>query len=76
MALVDGREARANATSRIIRLHEDDGSFDREFWSAVPASRRLETVWELVLEYLAWQEPDAGEPRLQRSVCRVERRGR
>jgi hypothetical protein len=74
MRAVDAREARKKGTSRITRLHEDDGAFDREFWSSVPPSRRLEAVWDLVLEYLAWREPDGGQPRLQRSVLRVERR--
>lgn len=73
---VSAREARAAGTSRIVGLHEDDGAFDREFWEGVPPARRLELVWDLVLEYLAWREPDAGQSGLQRSVCRVERRGR
>jgi hypothetical protein len=73
---VTRREQRANATVRIVRLHEDDGRFDREFWRAVPASERLEAVWGLVLDYLSIHEPHAGEPRLRRSVCRVERSGR
>jgi hypothetical protein len=59
-----------------VRLHEDDGEFDRAFWRDIPPARRLELAWELVLEYLAWRSPDAGEPGLQRSVCRVERRVR
>ncbi len=73
---MDARERRATGKSRIVRLHDDDGSFDREFWSNTTPSERLEAVWGLVLEYLALRDPDAGEPRLQRSVCRVERRRR
>ena len=38
--------------------------------------QRLEALWDLTLDYLAWTEPDGGEPRLQRSVCVLERRGR
>jgi hypothetical protein len=39
-------------------------------------AERIAAVWELTLEGLAWSlPPDADEPRLQRSVCRVERRG-
>jgi hypothetical protein len=48
--------------ARVIRLHEDDGAFDREFWAGMPPARRLELAWDLVLEYLAWRCPDAGEP--------------
>jgi hypothetical protein len=76
MTGVSAREAREAGTSRIVGLHDDHGEFDREFWAGVPASRRLEMVWELVLEYVAWREPDAGQSGLQRSVCRLERRGR
>jgi hypothetical protein len=68
------RDGRVGAASRIVRLHQDDGAFDRAFWARVPPSERLEMTWELALEYLAWRSPDAGESRLQRSVCRVERR--
>ena len=43
---------RAAATTRVIRFHEDDGAFDREYWRGVPPSRRLELTWEMVLEYI------------------------
>ena len=73
---MDRREERARGTSRIVRLREDDGSFDRAFWSTVPPEERLAMVWRIVLDEIALRDPDAAEPRLQRSVCRVERRGR
>jgi hypothetical protein len=76
IASVSAHEARTHGTSRIVSLHGDDGGFDREFWAGVPPPQRLEMVWELVLEYLAWREPNAGQSGLQRSVCRLERRGR
>ena len=66
---------RPNATARLRRLHEED-DFDREFWRAVPPDERLAMVWEMALEYLAWMDPNASEPRLQRTVCRVERKRR
>jgi hypothetical protein len=46
---------------------------DRADWAAMRPEERLGLVWEMVLEHLAWRDPDAPEPRLQRSVCRVER---
>jgi len=49
---VSTENPRAAATTRVIRLHEDDGAFDREFWRGVPPSRRLELTWEMVLEYI------------------------
>jgi hypothetical protein len=72
---IDPEERRRRGTSRISRLGDDDGEFDREFWRSVPPDDRLAMVWELVLEHLAWRQPDAGEPRLVKSVCRVIRRG-
>lgn len=60
--------------TRLVRLHEDDGAFDRAFWQTVPPQERLEMMWDLVLESRAWRGRDGSEPRLQRSVCRVERR--
>jgi hypothetical protein len=72
---MSSRAHRASGSSRLVALHADDGAFDREFWRSVPPEERLAAVWELVLEDVAWRRPDAPEPRLQRSVCRVERRG-
>jgi len=51
----------------------EETAFDREFWSRVEPADRLALVWEMTLEHLAWRQPDAPEPRLQRTVCRVER---
>jgi hypothetical protein len=66
-------ERRRLGTARVVGLHDDDGSFDRAFWSAVPAHERLEAVWDLALELLALQGHRGDQPRLQRSICRVER---
>jgi hypothetical protein len=71
---MDDRERRRQATTRVIRLGEDDGALDRAAWSGSTMEERIAAVWELTLECLAWSDPDASEPRLQRSVCRVERR--
>lgn len=70
---MDRREERQRGTARLVGLHEDDGSFDRDFWAAIEPSKRVEAVWDMVLDYLAWKTPDVGEPRLQRHVCRLER---
>jgi hypothetical protein len=73
---MNDRQRREQGTSRVLRASEsDDGAFDREFWARVPLADRLAMVWDLVLEYLEWQgQLPGGEPRLQRSVCRIERR--
>ena len=69
-------ERRREGTSRVIAMREDDGAFDRAAWVGTSVQERLEALWDLTLDYLTWTAPDGGEPRLQRSVCVVERRGR
>jgi hypothetical protein len=39
--------------ARKIRLHEDDGAFDDDFWSAIDPSERMRLIWEMVVEYHA-----------------------
>ena len=70
------QERRRQGTSRVIQAHDDNGAFDRAAWEGTSAQQRLEALWDLTLDYLAWTAPDGGEPRLQRSVCVLERRGR
>ena len=72
---MDRREERSRGMARIVGLHEDDGAFDRTFWQTVSPQERLELVWDMVIESRAWRGLDGSEPRLQRSVCRLERRG-
>ncbi|MEP7121887.1 MAG: hypothetical protein ABJE95_13285 [Byssovorax sp.] len=69
------RRRRGMATTRVIRLADDDGALDRNQWRGSTMAERIAAVWELTLEGLAWSQRDGDEPRLQRSVCRVERRG-
>jgi hypothetical protein len=76
MPSVNADDRRRHATARLIRLEDDDGSFDRAFWAAVPPEARLEALWDLTLDYVALSSRDGDQPRLQRSVCRVERSGR
>lgn len=59
---------------RVIGLHNDDGSFDRAFWKNIPPAERLAMVWDMVLEFQEWRKSDGDQSRLQRSVCRIERR--
>jgi hypothetical protein len=37
-------DQRRRTTSRVGRLGDDDGSFDRAFWDALPVHERLEAV--------------------------------
>ena len=61
--------------TRLIRRDEDDGSFDREFWEGVDAETRFAAMWEMVKEVDRFRGKDGHQPRLQRSVHRLQRRG-
>ena len=68
-------ERRKQGTSHISRLHEPDLCDLDPFADSTPQAR-MEALWDLTLEYLNWIRPNEREPRLQRSVCHVERRPR
>jgi hypothetical protein len=74
MDSLDRRAERLAGTVRLLR-QDDDGAFDRQFWRAIPPAQRLEMMWDMVVEWIAWRDGADGEPRLQRSVCRLERGG-
>ncbi len=65
---------RRNITSRVIRRGEPLPE-DRDWESLTPA-QRIDAVWDLTLLCLAWNGMHSDEPRLQRSVSRVQRPGR
>jgi hypothetical protein len=63
--------------SRVLRGgQQDDGAFDLEFWRAVGAEGIFAAAWDMVNEVRAFRGEIGDEPRLQRSVVRVVRRGR
>ena len=62
--------------ARVLRNGaQDDGSFDIEFWRRVGADGRFAAAWEMVREADAIRGvQSAREPRLQRSILRIEHR--
>ena len=66
------RAERLRGMSRVLR-EPDDGSFDRAFWRTIAPADRFALVWDMVLEARVLKGSPDGEPRLQRSVCRVQR---
>jgi hypothetical protein len=66
---------RKNFQERLVRRDQDDGSFDREFWSQQGAEARFAAAWEMVAEAELFKGKDARESRLQRSVQHIQRRG-
>jgi hypothetical protein len=67
---------RRNGMARKIKLHEDDGSFDIEFWDQYTPSERMMLVWTMVEEEHAARGRDPAELRFQRSVGGLQRRER
>lgn len=61
-------------SGRLVRMGPDEAAFDREFWRSIPPERRVELLWDMVLDALAVKGQPDGEPRLQRSVGQLHRR--
>ena len=63
--------------SRVLRRGaRDDGSFDLSFWKEVGAEGIFAAAWDMVSEVRRIRGIDGDEPRLQRSILRIVRRGR
>ena len=63
--------------SRVLRNGaRDDGVFDLEFWQKIGPEGIFAAAWEMVSEEQAIRGTDGDQPRLQRSVLHVVRRGR
>ena len=73
MVDMDAEQRRATMTTRILRRDRSTSAPDPE-WQGSTMEERIAAVWNLTLECLAWTQPDADQPRLQRSVCRTQRR--
>lgn len=62
---------RKDYTTRIIR--DGDSLTQDSHWDKATPEQRIEAVWSLTLLCLAWQSKQADEPRLQRSISRIQR---
>jgi hypothetical protein len=60
-------------TARLVRQGADEREFDLQFWKTIPPERRVEMLWDMVLELRALRGESGDEPRLQRSVLHVRR---
>jgi len=70
----DPKQPLRSIESRIMRPGEAAPS-DND-WSSFTPSERIAGVWELTQQCLAWHREGGQEPRLQRDVTRVIRKGR
>ncbi len=74
-------EARANdrrdtMIARVARSPEEVRRFERERERSLQPHERAELIWQLTCELAVRRGTDAPQPRLDRSLARVERRGR
>ena len=58
-------------TSKIIRPGEQEPS--EAYWARATPAERMNAVWELTLLCLQWRPGQSDEPRLQRSISRIQR---
>lgn len=72
-AHMETSQNRKNVTTRVIR--PGDPLPDDADWETATPEERINAVWDLTLLCLAWGD-QTDEPRLQRSVSRVQRSGR
>jgi hypothetical protein len=61
-------------TVRRFASHAEAHAADLAYWRTVTPDVRLETVWDLALDFIDIQGQRGDQSGLQRSVCRVERR--
>lgn len=60
--------------ARVIKLKDDDRSFDLEFWRRVGAAGRFEAAWDMFVN-CPFGKLNANQQRLKRSVAVLKRRG-
>ena len=56
------------------RSFEDAERFDAQFWRRAGAAARFEAIWSMVRDFLKLRGVSGDQPRLRRSVQRLERR--
>jgi len=61
---------RTNVVTRVFRGGTQPPDDD---WADSSPAERIEAVWELTRQCLQWNRTGTDEPRLQRSVSRVQR---
>ena len=67
---------RRKITVRVLRSPAEEAQADLEFWQSVSPEQRVAALWDMVLEHRAIKGLEGDEPRLQRSVVRIQRNGR
>lgn len=61
--------------SRLVKLKDADRSFDIKFWNRIGTEGKFRAAWEMVCDLPNWGKHHVDQPRLQRSVSALKRRG-
>jgi hypothetical protein len=61
--------------ARKTTLEKADRSFDLEFWQRMGSRARFAAAWQMVNEFRVIRGLHGRQPRLQRSVTRIQQRG-
>ena len=70
----DPKQPLRSVESRLLR--PGDAAPSDNDWASSTTSERIAGVWELTQQCLAWNREGGEEPRLQRDITRVIRKGR
>jgi len=69
------RKPRRRVTVKVAHSWEEAERFDEEWWEQFTPNEKVAMLWGMTLDYLATKGM-TDEPRLQKSLCRVQRRRR
>jgi len=72
---MDEKKPKRVVTVRVAHSWEEEERLDREWWEQFSPRQKMEMLWGMTLDYLAFKGVK-DEPRLQRSICRLQRRRR
>jgi hypothetical protein len=72
----DVARRRRTGVGRKIKLREDDGSFDIEFWNRYTPSERMMLVWTMTVEEHLARGGDPRELEFRRDVGGLRRRSK
>lgn len=67
---------RSLAPTAKIRLHDDHDAIDRAYWRSIAPDERAAMCWTLFVSECSLMGIHADQLRLDRSVARIQRRGR
>lgn len=65
---------KAVVMARLVRLKDQDRSFDLEFWSRIGTQGKFVAAWEMVCNLAKWKSGYVKQQGLRRSAVSLQRR--